>query len=284
MSPLVSYYGGKQRMASKIVPIVESIPHTVYVEPFCGGAAILFAKPVKHTYNGSDYREVLNDTSDLLINLYRVAKLQSEELIKLIDATLYSESAHQKAITICKNPSDYTDLDKAWACYINLYCSFANGLNKGWAFSSYSENKAITFYNKKQQLAKTIKRLDKVYISCQDALDCIDRWDCPDALFYCDPPYPETHQGHYKGYSLDDYSRLCEKLSGIEGKYILSNYPQSIGPTSYTQKLEFKAVMSSAKGVKGQARANNERTEVLWIKRESASDINHLPIFQSQAM
>jgi DNA adenine methylase len=38
-----SYAGGKQRMASRIVKLLPK--HTVYVEPFVGGAAVLCAKP-----------------------------------------------------------------------------------------------------------------------------------------------------------------------------------------------------------------------------------------------
>ena len=266
-------------MANKIVPIVESIPHTVYVEPFCGGASILFAKPKRLINANSSYREVINDTSDFLINFYRVAKLQPEELIKLIQATLYSESDYKRAKLIHKNPSDYSNLESAWACYLMCNCAFSNSMGSGWAFGKYGRNDAVTFENKKRDLFSLCQRLDGVYISCQDALACIDRWDCPDALFYCDPPYIGSDMGHYKGYSLEDYSRLCDKLSHIEGKYILSNYPQDIVPSNYTQRLEFDAVQSAAKCEKGLAKKDNKRTEVLWIKRESLSDISHLPIF-----
>ena len=266
-------------MANKIIPIVKSIPHTAYVEPFCGGASILFARPKRMVTNSDNYREVINDTSDFLINFYRVAKTQTQELVELIDATLYSESDYRKAKLIHKNPSDYSNLDSAWACYLVCNHSYANSMGKGWAFGKYGRNAAVTFENKKRDLFSLCQRLDGVYISSQDALDCIDRWDCPDALFYCDPPYIGTNMGHYKGYSLEDYSKLCDKLSHIEGKYILSNYPQDIVPSNYTQRLEFDTVQSASKSEKGSANKDNKRTEVLWIKRESLSDISHLPIF-----
>lgn len=60
MKPPFSYYGGKQRIASKIVPLLP--PHTVYVEPFAGGAAVFFEKGRPETGNKSAYREVLNNT------------------------------------------------------------------------------------------------------------------------------------------------------------------------------------------------------------------------------
>lgn len=50
----MSYYGGKQRLASKIIELIPK--HVTYVEPFAGGAAIFFNKPL--VKRGNNYREV----------------------------------------------------------------------------------------------------------------------------------------------------------------------------------------------------------------------------------
>ena len=38
MKPFFSYYGGRQRMANKIIPLIPK--HTVYCEPFSGRKTI----------------------------------------------------------------------------------------------------------------------------------------------------------------------------------------------------------------------------------------------------
>ena len=46
----ISYYGGKQQLASKIVSLFPE--HKIYCEPFIGGAAVFFAKPQAHIADG----------------------------------------------------------------------------------------------------------------------------------------------------------------------------------------------------------------------------------------
>ena len=46
----ISYYGGKQQLASKIVSLFPE--HKIYCEPFIGGAAVLFAKPQAQIADG----------------------------------------------------------------------------------------------------------------------------------------------------------------------------------------------------------------------------------------
>jgi site-specific DNA-adenine methylase len=59
----LSYYGGKQQLASRILGMIPE--HHVYCEPFCGGAAIFFSKEPSGV-------EIINDTNGEIINFYEV--------------------------------------------------------------------------------------------------------------------------------------------------------------------------------------------------------------------
>lgn len=271
MKPLVSYYGGKQRISSRIVERIEAISHKIYAEPFCGGCAVLYAKPARKLRNKDNYREAINDVNELIVNLYRVARNNPEALLNMLKYTPYSRVEHERAVAICKGNIEAFDIERAWATYVNAQMSFSNKLNAGWGTGKVSENQAATWAAKRDRLEKALGRLSSVHIDCQDALSFIDQWDHPDTLFYCDPPYPGTKQGHYSGYAMADYQALCDKLDNIQGSYILSNYPQAVEPSSAQQVIEIAATCSASGKGKTRlsktkaAQGENERTEVLLI-------------------
>ena len=57
MKPLLTYYGGKQRIAKDILSLMPK--SDVYIEPFCGGAAVFFAR------DWTSKLEVLNDIDSI---------------------------------------------------------------------------------------------------------------------------------------------------------------------------------------------------------------------------
>ena len=59
-------------MSVNIIPMIPK--HTVYVEPFCGGATILFKKPFPCVSDRHDYREVINDLNSNVINFFKVLR------------------------------------------------------------------------------------------------------------------------------------------------------------------------------------------------------------------
>jgi len=262
MKPLISYYGGKQRIASRITEVIRTIPHTVYAEPFAGGAAVLFAKGRPSVTNKHYYREAINDVDERIVNLYRVCQAQRDDLLHILQCTPYSQSEYRKAEGILKGKHEATDLWRAWAVVVGTQQAFAKKTGGGWGVgvSVSGGNNAAVWVNYLDALPAILDRFRGVYIGCEDALRFIERWDSPNTLFYCDPPYPGTAQGHYKGYSLDDFAALCEALDNCQGSYILSNYPQEIEPKSAQQRIEINAVMSAAGGGN-----RGKRTEVLWV-------------------
>ena len=267
----LSYYGGKARIATQIVPHLMAIPHTVYVEPFFGGGAVLYAKGKIDRGNSHYYREAVNDLNKQLITFWRVAREQPEELARWIELTPYSQEEYREARKIYNNPSEYSDLKVAWATYIQCNMSFANKIEAGWAANVINCNLATTWVNRAARLPDCFERLKDVYIGCEDALSFVKRFDCPHGLIYADPPYPGTNQGHYDGYTPDDYQALCDALDSCQSSYILSNYHQEIAPKSAQKCVEIETMMSAANGRSGRTKDNIKRVEKLWICDRSAN-------------
>jgi DNA adenine methylase len=57
-----------------------------------------------------------------------------------------------------------------------------------------------------------------VQVENNSAIKVINRCDDKETFIYADPPYIGSDQGHYKGYSEDDYRELLDALSKVKGK------------------------------------------------------------------
>jgi DNA adenine methylase len=253
-SPL-TYYGGKARMAHNIIPLLY--PHTVYVEPFAGGLNLLFKKGLPVITNHTHYREVVNDINSDLVNFYRVLRNNGEELASLLKLTPYSREEHRQAKIVLANPES-SDLERAWAFYIRCNWSYANNPNGNWSVGKVSTNLAANSANKKDKLLAIANRFRNVNVEHDDALSVIFRWDSPHTLFYCDPPYPGSDQGHYAGYTAEHFNTLCAVLNNCKGSFVLSNYAQESADAYGWERLEFGTYCSGGKD------KDTRRTEVIW--------------------
>lgn len=239
----ISYYGGKQQMLRHILPLIPK--HTVYTEAFCGGAAVYWSKQPSKV-------EVINDLNDELINFYIVVKTQFKALEKAVKLTLHSRKLHAQAWEIYKNPSGHDPVKRAWAIWVLSSQSFGSQLSGSWGFDKTKSSIARKVMNKKRQFTTDLQeRIELTQIECRDALDVIRLYDTEDTFHYIDPPYPNTNQGHYKGYMTSDLENLLIKLTQIKGKFLLSNYPQDIISKYVSEhgwyQLQFKKPLCASK-------------------------------------
>ena len=268
LRPPFAYYGGKQRMAPKLLQLMPR--HTVYVEPFCGGAALYWLKGMPVVGSNHDYREVLNDINGDITNFYRVMqdKSQAEELMYRLKWTPYSQDEYRKA-----QKHDGDEIEKAWCWIVNQAYGYLNkGYTTGFGTGINGGNLPAEWGTLKTYLGTNLElylsRMSSTYITNEDALRCIKRWDSPQTLFYCDPPYVGADQGPYKGYMQDQLALLVYTLSECEGSFMLSGY-ENDAPEAAWQRHIFYTNASSANGKNGSGRG--ARIEHVWLMDRSAA-------------
>ena len=253
MKTPITYYGGKQKMVTTILPLFPN--HKLYCEPFCGGAAIFFSKPISK-------REVLNDLNGDVVNFYKVLKTEFALLRLLVVSTPHSRKVHREAEYIMKNPEIFSEVRRAWAFWVQTNMSFSSKIFSGYAYERKSDKTVKWLLNKKLVFNKHLsKRLDMVDLECNNALKVIASRDSIDTFFYIDPPYFNSNCGHYKGYTEQDFKELLMLLSQIKGKFLLSSYPSDV-LTSFTKKHKWNT-KSIVKKVTVTQLTKKLKTEVL---------------------
>ncbi len=253
MKTPITYYGGKQVMATKIVAMIPA--HNLYCEPFIGGAAIFFAKDKSGV-------EVINDTNKELVNFYRTVQNDFVSLEKEIKISLHSRDLHRKASVVYNNPDMFTEVKRAWAFWVLAQQSFSAVIDGSWAYGVKKNTSEKKVKNKRESFTEEYAiRLQEVQVECTDALRVIKSRDRADSFFYCDPPYYNADMGHYDGYTLSDFEGLLKALSEIKGKFLLSSYPSDV-LTQYTQAHGWRTVEYSYKVVAGKNDSKRERKKV----------------------
>lgn len=214
----VTYYGGKINMSRHILPLIPK--HKIYTEAFFGGGAIFFSKEPSES-------EIINDTNNMVINFYEVVRNDFDRLKSKIESTLFSRASYTVAHTIYRMPHLFNKLQQAWSFYIATNMGFSCKIGS-WGYDKYGK-RVKTFLNKKMLFNEAIfKRLENTQIENNNACTVISSRDTADSFHYVDPPYIDSNQGHYDGYTLADYTRLLNTLSAIQGKFLLSSYPSEI--------------------------------------------------------
>jgi DNA adenine methylase len=268
MKACFAYYGGKSGMAPLIVSLLP--PHRVYMEPFAGSLAVLFAKePSQH--------EIVNDLDGAVVAFFRMLRDRPDDLERACRLTPYARLEYQIADL---SASGLSDLELARRFWVRVNQSFAksHGGRTGWSVTT-ARNQSTTnsVLGRLDRFQACAERLMSVVIESYDASELIDRLATPDTSIYADPPYlgsgrsGSRQTGGYTDYAQDmsdpqSHERLAEALHRTPAAVILSGYPTPLYETLYGDwdYLDISVHVHSSNAV---AVERGERTERLWSNR-----------------
>ena len=253
MRPVLKYPGAKNRLTPWIIDYIPE--HKVYVEPFAGSLAVLFAKERSHI-------ETVNDINQDIVNFFRILRDQPEELKGLLQYTPYSRKEYELAYEPAEDP-----MERARRFAVKCWMSFAagnrykNGFKNGQQGSAPNPARAWAMLPETSEEAA--KRLAGVQIECLPALELVQRYHSEDVFLYLDPPYLSDARNHnlYQYEMMKaDHEELLQVIQHHPGKILISGYENNL----YDEELK------GWEKVQKQTTAENgaSRTETLWMNYE----------------
>lgn len=228
---MLSYIGGKSRIAKNL--IIPNIPKDIetYVEPFSGMFWVFFKMDLNSYPNLK--KIIYNDSNPLNVNLFNCVKNYKDfyEVIKDYksqDKKLFE--SFQKEIFSSDFKVDLTTPDYHTAA------KYSYILSQVWSGTNPEKSKFIDLKGKYRSKFDSFKSklvdekwqsyFDKITV-CEslDFQDVITKYDGEKTYFYCDPPYWRTEKYYANhGFSVDTHERLANCLKSINGKFSLSYY------------------------------------------------------------
>ncbi len=212
-------YAGGKFYARKL--ILEHIPlHTHYIEPFCGGASIFFAKEkVENNW--------LNDIDEDLINTLIVIRDRPNELIDILKRRSVKVSripsclvsnvkigeplpATKELHSFFKNVyRPHNDLERAFRWFYLNRTSYSGIMNFQNMYWGYGDKYSMQPKNWARNIERTSLKLQGVNLTSLDFEQVIDT--APDgSLLFIDPPYFNADQDKFYQhfFSREDHLRL----------------------------------------------------------------------------
>ena len=195
-------YAGGKFYARKL--ILKHIPtHKTYIEPFCGGASIFFAK-------SKSEENILNDLDQDLINTLWHIQNKPNELIESLKGIEAKKENH----TFFKNEYNPTNnLERAKRWYFLNRTSYSGIMNMKNCYWGYGDKYSMRPENWPRSILRTFEKLKGVKLLNQDFESVID--NSPDnAFLFVDPPYYNADQDKFYEcfFKTEDHIRLSNVL------------------------------------------------------------------------
>jgi DNA adenine methylase len=272
------YYGGKFSHLDFILPLLPT-SYQHYCEPFGGSAAVLINRKPAAV-------ETYNDVDSEVANFFACLRDEAEELIRLISLTPFSR---EELVRAHRHERGLTPLERARRFFVRARqtrTGLAQTSSEGrWAHCVLTSRAGMAgavsrWLGSVEGLAEIVQRLQRVQIENVPALEVIKRYDSPDTLFYCDPPYPHEARGDAKAYGFEmsnvEHEKLAEALHDVEGAVAVSGYRCDLMQRLYSDWVRVDSPEHLCNSSK------TSRVESVWMNykqplRDLASDTERSP-------
>jgi DNA adenine methylase len=258
------WYGGKYSHLDWLLPLLP--PSTHFCDVFGGSAAVVINREPSPV-------ETYNDIDGELVNFFRVLRDQKDALTEAIGLTPFSRE--ELALACEANALDTSNLERARRFYVRarqVRTGLAQTASAGrWAHCVLTSRAGMAgavsrWLGAVEDLPFIAQRLLRVQIEHAPAIQVIERYDSPETLFYCDPPYVHDARGDRNAYGFEmtdtDHRTLAATLHSVQGKVALSGYQSALYTELYADWYATEGETKIVHSVK------QERTEVLWTNYE----------------
>lgn len=196
-------WGGSAQYAARLVPMLP--PHETYVEPFCGAAALFFAKPPAP-------REILADMNAEIV--FALRYIQRFNPSKLQALRRYPWAVSHSGQRLAQQTKPRSESQRVWK---HIYCRTATWGAKPTCrgFASINDGDVYDL----TELWRFKARLRNARILRQDWKRTLSQFaGDSQALFFIDPPYVEE-------WNISDGiapEEIAEQVSQLKGHYLIA--------------------------------------------------------------
>lgn len=296
------WYGGKYSHLDWLLPLLPPAQHYCEPFGGSAAVLLNRPPAPVETYNDTDsevvnFFRVLRDHKDELVYAIGMTPFSREEYVLAIETNgsskgvgpepdpnaesaemdygrlpLFAERRAQFHVTLSADTSEQlTDLERARRFFVRARqtrTGLAQTASVGRWANCLSTSRAgmagavSRWLGSVEELEWIASRLLRVQIEHDSAFNVIRRYDSPDTLFYCDPPYPHETRGDAKAYQYEmtdgEHAALAELLQNVRAKVAISGYHGDLMDSLYRGWHVHEEGLKKAHSVK------TDRAEVLW--------------------
>jgi DNA adenine methylase len=256
------WYGGKYEIADWLASLLPRA--TTFVMSFGGaGSPLWHVEPYPV--------EVYNDIDGDLVNFFRVCRDDGQQLADSLEMTPYAREEYKACLDL--TVSEPVERARRFAAVARM--SHGGAWGRSWSHVVGHSRRGMSssvsrFLHLPQTVLEVAARLKTVQVESMDAVELMKKYDRPDTLFYCDPPYmPETRNGsdvYRHEYDRAAHETFLATCNACKGKVSISGYDCEMYRDALSKWRRVEREVTCRSNITNRGAASKPtRQEVVWM-------------------